>query len=110
MREEEKRNREELFRLMKEHPDMPVVPMVDYDVVADDCCSRWMGSWGKARVGKYYLGEERVFFDDDDEDEYLPAYKGLDWYEDATDEEIAAEIKRFPWKKAIIVNIDLPNE
>lgn len=25
----EKKNRDELFRLMKENPDLPVVPMVD---------------------------------------------------------------------------------
>ena len=47
MREEEKRNREELFRLMKEHPDLPVVPMVDSEIVADDCYTYWMGSWGR---------------------------------------------------------------
>lgn len=41
--EKERKNREELFRLMQENPDLPVVPMVDGEIVADDC-GHWRGT------------------------------------------------------------------
>ena len=31
-----KKNREELFKLIQENPDLPIVPMVDYEIVAED--------------------------------------------------------------------------
>lgn len=43
--EKEKNNRAELFKLIQENPDLPIVPMVDSDVVADDC-GHWMGHGG----------------------------------------------------------------
>ena len=41
--EYEKKNREELFRLMRENPELPVVPMVDGEIAFDEC-GYWMGS------------------------------------------------------------------
>ena len=41
----ERENREELFRLIKENPELPIVPMVDAEIVADDC-GYWIGAWG----------------------------------------------------------------
>lgn len=68
MTDKEKNNREELFRLMQENPDLPVVPMVDSEIVADDC-GYWLGSWGRACVDEYFISEqaERVFFKSDDD-------------------------------------------
>ena len=86
--EKEKQNREELFRLMQEHPDLPVLPMVDEEIVADDCSVWWMGSWGP--------------------DEVMPEVKGWDWYDNATEEEVEAEFKALPWIEAIIVFISTP--
>ena len=37
-----KNNWEELFRLMQENPDLPVVPMVDGEIVGDDS-GYWVG-------------------------------------------------------------------
>ncbi len=49
---------------------MPVVPMVDSDIVADDGYQSWMGGWEKARKTKYYRGDEYVhFYEPDDWDE-----------------------------------------
>lgn len=44
--EEQADNLKELFTLIRKHPDLPIVPMVDADLVADDS-GRWLGSWGK---------------------------------------------------------------
>ena len=106
--ERERKNRDELFKLMRENPDLPVVPMVDEEVVADDCCSWWLGSWGCSQIQKYLSTEERVYFDDDDPEDVLTEVKGWDWYENATDAEIDAEFENLPWIEAITVSILLP--
>lgn len=109
--EKEKENREELFRLMQENPELPVVPMVDYEIVADDS-GRWLGSWGSSYIGEYLIGEERVHFREDDDpsevDKVLSERYGDDYYTDMTDEQEAEAYAGLPWIKAIIVNIDLP--
>lgn len=110
-RENEKENREELFRLMQENPELPVVPMVDYEIVADDS-GRWLGSWGSSYIGEYLIGEEQVHFREDDDpsevDKVLSERYGDDYYTDMTDEQEAEAYAGLPWIKAIIVNIDLP--
>ena len=40
----EKKNRDELFRLMQENPDLPVVPMIDGEACGDDEYARYVGS------------------------------------------------------------------
>lgn len=110
-RENEKENREELFRLMQENPELPIVPMVDYEIVADDS-GRWLGSWGSSYIGEYLIGEEQVHFREDDDpsevDKVLSERYGDDYYTDMTDEQEAETYAGLPWIKAIIVNIDLP--
>jgi hypothetical protein len=110
-RENEKENREELFRLMQENPELPIVPMVDYEIVADDS-GRWLGSWGSSYIGEYLIGEEQVHFREDDDpsevDKVLSERYGDDYYTDMTDEQEAEAYAGLPWIKAIIVNIDLP--
>lgn len=105
----------ELFDLIKENPDLPIVPMVDEEIVADDCCSRWMGSWGSAQIEKIYVGGEQVYFyepDDWGEVEKVindMATTGEDFdFENMTDEAALAAYEAAPWIKAIVVDIDLP--
>lgn len=45
--EKERKNREELFKLMQENPDLPVVAMVDGEIPGDDS-GYWLGAWGSA--------------------------------------------------------------
>lgn len=52
MMEQEKHYREELFKLMQENPELPVVPMVDYEIIGEDC-GRWLGAWGSSYIGEY---------------------------------------------------------
>lgn len=47
--ERERQNRDELFRLIKENPDLPVVPMVDGEICGDDS-GYWMAGWGESRM------------------------------------------------------------
>lgn len=46
MNEKERKNRDELFRLMRENPDLPVVPMVDGELSGDEY-GYYTGAWGK---------------------------------------------------------------
>ena len=101
----------QLLELMKENPHLPVVPMVDAEVVADDTWGYWMGSWSNSSLDKYYKGEERIYFYDKcDMEDLLTEVKGCDWYEAASDEEVLEAFDSLPWVKCIVVYITVPEE
>lgn len=104
---------EELLKLIKENPDLPVVPMVDSEIVVDDSYQYWLGRWGRSEVTEYYLGNERVHFRSDDEEDVMSDLEGCkygcnpqgrDIY-DLSDEEWDALYKSIPWIKCIVVYI-----
>lgn len=103
---------EELFELMRNNPDLPVVPMVDEEIVGDSGCCRWRGSWGHSYIGEYFVGEEIIYFREDDDPSELESVLsdkyGYDEYNAMSDEQAAEAYANLPWVKAIIVNIDLP--
>lgn len=105
----QKEKLEELFQLIKDNTDLPILPMVDSEIVADDGCSRWTASWGSAYVGEYIIGNERIWFkNEDDAEEVLnDCVGGIDFYE-MEEEKVHEEYEKLPWIKAIIVNIDVP--
>ena len=95
-----------LLDLMKENPNLPVVPMVETEVVAGGEYAWWLGSWGHARVDKYYEADEHIYFyDENDIEPLIEDVKGWDWYETATDDEALEEYRNLPWVKCIVVNI-----
>lgn len=98
---------------MQEHPELPIVPMVDSEIVADDG-GYWIGSWGKAYVDEYLWAEksERYLFKSDNDvfdvlERYLPD-EAVEKLPD-TEEESRPFFDALPWKKAIIVYITLPD-
>lgn len=100
---------EELFKLIRENPDLPIVCWVDSDIVADNDIGRWQGSFGRCHIIEYINVEmyndyiEMVYKDDtEDYEEFLRDTSEM------TDEEIEKYIKSIQWIKAIAVNIDLP--
>lgn len=111
MRKSENGYRDELFKLMRENPDLPIVPMVDSEIVCDDGYNRWLGAWGCSYIGEYLVTDECVHFRDEDDpsevDKVLSEKYGYDYYVDMTDEQEAEAYASLPWIKAIIVNIDL---
>lgn len=101
----------QLLDLMKENPHLPVVPMVDYEVVADDGCCYWMGSWGNARVDLYLTAKERILFKgQDDSYDVLLHFMDSDKVDNMTMEEMDKACDELPWKKAIVVYIETPEE
>lgn len=102
----------DLAALMLENPDLPVVPMVTSGIVAEDTYARWIASFGSARVDKYIVGSERVFFYSEknkrEVEELVFDLRGGELYDKMTDEEIKSSYECAPWKRAIIVNINEP--
>lgn len=100
---------EELLELIKTHPDLPIVPMVDSEIVCDDGYTRWKGAWGPASVTKYLVSEEHIFFfDDEDVEVVLTEVKGYDEFISMTEEEAMAAYRALPWVECIAVDINLP--
>lgn len=99
-------NYSNLFWLMMEHPELPVVPMVEYDIVADDSCRWWLGQWGRAAITEYLVTDERIYFKDDDMEDVLAGVKEYrDKWEDMTEEEMRTVFDGLPWIKCIVVYI-----
>ena len=112
MTDREKQNREELFKLIQENPDLPIVPMVDADIVADDC-GYLLGAWGRASVDEYVLAErseKMLFKSDDDVFGALESYMSYEEFEalPEAESECRPYYDKLPWIKAIIVYINLP--
>ena len=98
----------DLIKLIQENPDLPIIPMVYFEVVADSS-GYWMGAWGRCEVTEYYLGREHVHFRDDDEEDVLNDLvghdlQGRDIY-DLSDEEWNELYQSVPWTKCIVVYI-----
>nr|DAN84807.1 MAG TPA: hypothetical protein [Caudoviricetes sp.] len=58
-------NIQTLIDLAKEHPDLPIVAMVDGEIVGGDGYAWWLGEFGSVTLGEYVLYDDR--FDDDRE-------------------------------------------
>lgn len=111
----QKENVANLLELIKAHPDLPVVPMVDSEIVADDGYSWWLGSWGSASVQKYTIhNEHMIFWDDGVDDIFDEVFVWDDVIPDNATEEQEEEIRKdavngLDWVEAITVRINLPN-
>ena len=113
MTEKERENIAELFKLIKENPELPIVPMVDNQIFDNDYFAYWLGSWGPATLDEYFIsGKGKGVFIKSDEDTFdvLEKYLSPEEFEtmpESEDERIAY-YNNLPWIKAIIVYIDLP--
>lgn len=106
----QKENINSLLQLVKDNPDLPILPMVDYEIVADDCYSYWTGSWGNAEIDSYCIANERVLFLSDGTEEIFEQINGtVPDYVENEKEYIDYMVMALDWTKAIIVYIELPN-
>ena len=111
-----------LLYLVMENPDLPIVPLVDGDVVGDDECGSYIAKFKFATVDKYIVaensgecefGEMFCYSDKHDYDEgvweTLCAVYGDDEcenrFEGKSDEEIQEAFENLKWKEAILVHI-----
>lgn len=127
-------NREELARLILENPELPVLCMVEFEIVAGDDCLRWAASLGECKIREYIYHEDglsdSVIFWREDEEKLVDAFSedaetNPKFYPLGKDPRTATaraaayaqarmiarqKVRELPWKKAIVVNIDLPEE
>lgn len=109
-------NTEKLLKLIAKNPDLPIIPLVDSEVVSEDY-GRWLGSFGSVYVGEYALFNDRYYDDREEfkEDFFDFCYDGLSerFNYDPRDKTENKELEKYLDKvaderfiKAIIVNID----
>lgn len=89
-----------LERLSEEHPDLPIITLVDTEVVADSSHSWWLSKINGVHIDKYYVGEEFV---------YLYSISEYDdiFYADVSVEEADRRFEELPWIEAIVVEVGL---
>lgn len=106
----------ELARLVAEHPDLPIIPYVDSEVVFEDS-GWWVGSVSHVAVHRYAAGyyydpygdaEWRYYLEDERDEliEHIAEYK----YE-GTEEDYAKaeeEVSQIKWREGIFLDIGLP--
>lgn len=103
-------NIRDLLRLIGEHPDLPVIPMVGQGIVAD-CDDEWIANFGKAEIRKICMYEEAIIFYDEN---LLKIAEALDFYRDflgvcgETGKLTKEAIDSLDWLEAIIVHIETP--
>lgn len=116
--EKQQENLKELFKLIKERPDLPIVPMVDADIVADDS-GYWLGGWGSASIDKYLPHEYGIIFYEQGRPDVVDIFEKFFDYEKCGISEEMPDSEALPimrekvdsldWIEAIIINIDLPD-
>lgn len=105
-----KGNLRELFTLIKDNPDLPIVAWVDSEIVGEDGYRRWIGSWGCSYIIEYIMVE--MYNDYPEMVEKGDTEKYEEFLYDTTDmseQEIQDYINNAPWIKAIAVDINLPD-
>ena len=106
-------NIKHLIQLMDENPDLPAIPMVGQDIVAD-CTGEWVAHFGKAEVKKMCIyGENVVFREEKNAIKTVEALELEGLTEGRTREEsiekLDGYLNELDWLEAIIVHIETPS-
>ena len=93
-------NIKKLVELSEKHPDLPIITLVDTEVVADSSHSWWLSKINGVHIDKYYVGEEFV---------YLYSTSDYDdiFYDDISAQEADKRFEELPWIEAIVVEVGL---
>lgn len=101
-----------LIQLMDENPDLPIIPVVGQDIVAD-CTGEWVAHFGKAEIKKMCIYGEKVIFREDKN-----AIKTVEALElegltegrarEESIEKLNGYLDELEWLEAIIVHIETP--
>lgn len=112
MDEKQKENLNHLFELIKENPDLPIVPMVDHDVLGEYENMYYIGKWSRSFIEDYIITDEKVIFKSMDDDfdiafDYIKKSNiEYEKIENMNEDELKRFVDSLPWIKAIIVYID----
>lgn len=105
-------NIKHLIQLMDENPDLPVIPMVGQDIVAD-CTGEWVAHFGKAEIKKMCIYGENVIFREEKNAIKTVEALELEWLTEGRTREESIErlngyLDELDWLEAIIVHIETP--
>ncbi len=101
----------EFLELVQQNPDLPVIPLVDSDVVLGDYYSSWIGSLCSSEIREYimykcsYSDGPSMFFRNDKERIVMDI---LDKNPEISDHEAEEKADNMDWQEAIILSIGLP--
>lgn len=111
--------KEKLIRLIQENPDLPLLPMVDADVVEDNYIQSWPGVIADVHIEDVCNAWEIVFKREAETDqECMRDLIKLDLGYDEqgnlradllTPDEIEQAFRNLPWKRVIVIDI-VPEE
>ena len=106
------KNIKDLLKLINEHPDLPVIPMVGQDIVAD-CTGEWAADFGKAEIKKMCIYGENVIFRE--EKNAIKTVEALElegltegWTREESLDKLNGYLDELDWLEAIIVHIETP--
>lgn len=108
-------NFEKLLELVRNNPGLPVIPFVGSDIVADDSFRYWHASWGDCELTKYLIGEQGTYLFNPTSrfaiEDCLPDPGFLPYIEEIPedDKELERLYRSLPWRDAIIIHIETPN-
>lgn len=106
------KHEQKLRELVIANPDLPVIFMVNSDVVIDDFYANWLASISNVEIGEYCCYKTRYYDDKNDlEEEYYVDHENeLKYLKDNEIDMIIKERTSSWWKKAIIVYVDVPSD
>lgn len=111
-----------LLKLAAENPAMPIVAMVNFEVVAGDDLAYWTGEIESVDVKELWLSPDARTWDREDaESEYdgfIESYASNEdlmkiecWTDDKLYKQAAMEwIAGLPWTKCIVIFVEAPDE
>ena len=116
--DKKQKNINDLLKLIKENPELPILPIVDSEIVASDDSNYFVGSWGESRIDYYWCDDERIYSKENDFEELVEDIINTDnnydeefgKLNDEEKEKLAEKIvEEYNWIKCIFVSINLPN-
>lgn len=108
--EKQQENINILLELIKENPELEIVPMVSSDCGGEDY-GYYMAEWGTAQIDEYHCSDERIYLKEQDFEELVDEFidNNYEEYNELTDEELEKlaeeKINNLEWVKAIVVYI-----
>ncbi len=113
-----------LLKLAAENPTMPIVAMVNYEVVAGDEFTYWTGEIASAEIRELWASpreDARIWDREDAEDEcedFVESYASNEdlmkiecWTDDKLYKQAAMEwIAGLPWTKCIVIFVEAPDK
>lgn len=103
-------NIKHLLQIVKENPELEILPMVQNEVYGGDDYTWWLGNWGKATIDEYWDKEEVVYFKSESYQQLIIDYadeisEELNLNSEQKGKKAKEYVDNLDWIKAIVVKI-----